>query len=102
MIFRHVSHPVSSYPTSRKSIDVAVSVLVGLRGCTEREAFDELARVVRETGIGLDSTATALIARATGLSTQEHAEAFTALGCAAWQALRCYRRQTCGLSRSLA
>ena len=67
-------------PTSRKAIDVAVGILVGLRGCSEREAFDELARVVRETGIGLGSTATALVALATGSSSPEHAEAFNAWG----------------------
>jgi AmiR/NasT family two-component response regulator len=69
-----------SDPTSRKAIDVAVGILVGLRGYSEREAFDELARVVRETGIGLSSTATALVALATGSSTPDHAEAFTAWG----------------------
>ena len=65
---------------SRKVIDVAVGILVGLRGCSEREAFDELAAVVNQTGIGLHSTASALVALATGASTPEHTEAFTAWG----------------------
>jgi hypothetical protein len=65
---------------SRKVIDVAVGILVGLRGCSERQAFDELATVVHQTGIGLSSTATALVALATGESSHEHAEAFTAWG----------------------
>jgi AmiR/NasT family two-component response regulator len=79
-VFRHLCHAAAPDPTSRKSIDVAVGVLVGLRGCSEREAFDELATVVRETGIGLGCTATALVALATGASTPDHAEAFTAWG----------------------
>ena len=79
-MLRHHSRPAPLDPTCRKSIDVAVGVLVGLRGCSEREAFDELAEVVRETGISLGSTATALVALATGASTPEHAEAFTAWG----------------------
>jgi hypothetical protein len=43
-------------------IDVAVGVLVGVRGCSEGDAFDELAQGVRETGVGIGSLAAALIA----------------------------------------
>lgn len=87
-------HQVSSGPTSRKSIDVAVGILVGLRGCSEREAFEELARVVHESGVGLGSTATALVALATGSSSPEHAEAFNA-----WGALLGRRYRDAGAAR---
>jgi hypothetical protein len=61
-------------------IDVAVGILVGLRGCSEREAFDELVRVVHQTGIGIGSLASGLVALASGSSSGGHAEAFIAWG----------------------
>ncbi len=54
--------------TSRRVIDIAVGVLVGLRGYSEREAFDELAEAVRSTGVGIGSLAAALIALVGGRS----------------------------------
>ena len=73
-----------SYPagddTSRRVIDVAVGILVGLRGYAEREAFDELVRVVHQTGIGIGSLASGLVALASGSSSGGHAEAFIAWG----------------------
>lgn len=66
--------------TSRRVIDVAIGVLVGLRGCSQREAFDELVRVVNQTGIGIGSLASGLVALASGASSAGHAEAFTAWG----------------------
>jgi hypothetical protein len=63
--------------TSRRVIDVAVGILVGLRGCSEREAFQELVRVVHQTGIGIGSLASGLIALASGSSSAGYAEAFT-------------------------
>lgn len=65
---------------SRKVIDTAIGILVGLRGCSTDEAFGELTRVVRQTGIGLSSVTAGLVAIATGSSSAEHAEAFTAWG----------------------
>jgi hypothetical protein len=53
---------------SRRVIDVAVGILVGLRGCSEREAFEELGRVVHQTGIGIGSLASGLVALARGSS----------------------------------
>ena len=50
--------------TSRQVIDVAIGILVGLRGCSERQAFDELVRVVHQTGIGIGSLAAGLVALA--------------------------------------
>jgi ANTAR domain len=62
----------------RHVIDVAIGILVGLRGCSERQAFDELVRVVNQTGIGIGSTAAGLVALAAGSTEAQHAEAFSA------------------------
>lgn len=66
--------------TSRRVIDIAIGVLVGLRGCSERQAFDELVAVVKETGLGLGRVASGLVALAGGSSSADHAEAYTAWG----------------------
>jgi ANTAR domain len=47
--------------TSRRVIDMAIGILMGVRGCTEREAFNDLASAVRQTGIGLGAIAGALV-----------------------------------------
>lgn len=52
--------------TSRKVIDLAVGVLVGLRGCRPEEAFAELVDVVHRTGVGLGAVASQLVALASG------------------------------------
>jgi hypothetical protein len=39
--------------SSRRVIDVAIGILIGLRGCSDIEAFDELVRVVHQTGVGI-------------------------------------------------
>ncbi len=66
--------------TSRREIDVAVGILVGLRGCSDRAAFEELVGVVRDTGIGIGAIATGLAALASGGSSAGHDEAFAAWG----------------------
>ena len=66
--------------TSRKVIDTAIGILVGLRGCSPEDAFTELARVVHQTGIGIGSIAAGLVAVASGSSSADHAEAFNAWG----------------------
>jgi hypothetical protein len=66
--------------TSRRVIDVAIGILVGLRGYSQREAFDELVRVVNQTGVGIGSLASGLVALASGASSAGHAEAFIAWG----------------------
>jgi ANTAR domain len=66
--------------SSRRVIDVAIGILVGLRGYSDHEAFDELVRVVHQTGVGIGRLATGLVALASGSSSAEHAEAFTAWG----------------------
>ncbi|MCV7228942.1 ANTAR domain-containing protein [Mycolicibacterium komossense] len=47
--------------SSRRVIDMAIGVLMGLRGCSERDAFDDLANAVHETGLGLGALARALV-----------------------------------------
>ena len=51
---------------SRREIDMAIGVLVGLRQCSEREAFNEIAAAVGETGVGLSSICRALVDLASG------------------------------------
>lgn len=69
-------------PRSRTVLDIAMGVLVGLRGCTPEEAFAELAKVVHGSGIGIGRISAALIdlARGASGSSAEHAEAFNAWG----------------------
>ena len=59
---------------------MAIGILVGLRGCSEREAFDDLVRVVNKTNVGIGSIAAGLVALAGGSSSAGHAEAFAAWG----------------------
>jgi hypothetical protein len=74
-----MSHRAEEH-TSRRAIDVAIGILVGLRGCSQREAFEELVRIVNQTGVGIGSVASGLAALATGASSAGHAEAFDAWG----------------------
>ena len=74
-----MSYYVGAEP-SRRMIDVATGILVALRGCTDREAFDELVSVVHQTGIGIGRLAAGLVAVASGSSSADHAEAFTVWG----------------------
>jgi hypothetical protein len=66
--------------TSRRVIDVATGILIGLRGCSADEAFAELVRVVNQTGVGIGRLAAGLVALASGSSTADHDEAFTVWG----------------------
>lgn len=47
--------------TSRRVIDLAIGILMGLRGCSEKDAFNELVNAVHETGVGLSGMAGALV-----------------------------------------
>lgn len=69
-------------PSSRTVIDVAVGILIGRRGCSPGEAFAELVRIVRESGVGIGSLAAALVALASGNSgtSAAHLEALNAWG----------------------
>jgi hypothetical protein len=51
-------------PARRREIDVAVGIIVGLRGCSEHDAFDQIADVVRRSEVPLSKTADALVALA--------------------------------------
>ena len=51
---------------SRHVIDVAIGVLMGLRRCSERQAFNEIAAAVSETGVGLKSICRGLIGLLSG------------------------------------
>ena len=66
--------------SSRRVIDVAIGILIGLRGCSDIEAFDELVRVVHQTGVGIGRLAAGLVALASGSSSAEHAEASAVWG----------------------
>lgn len=54
--------------TSRRVIDVAMGVLIGLRGYSEQQAFEELVEAMRSTGVGIGSLAAALVALVGGRS----------------------------------
>ncbi|HUO38537.1 MAG TPA: ANTAR domain-containing protein [Mycobacterium sp.] len=70
-----VSQPPLGQASSRQIIDVAIGVLIGLRGCSQREAFGELADAVRSSGTGLSATAQALVALASGtLAPSQHGQ----------------------------
>lgn len=64
-MIQHNSAHLSAIPT-RRDIDIAVGILVGVLGYSEREAFDELVRAVHQTGGGIISVARSLIAIAGG------------------------------------
>jgi AmiR/NasT family two-component response regulator len=66
--------------TSRRVIDMATGILIGLRGCSDHEAFDELVRAVHQTGVGIGRLAAGLVALASGSSSAENAEAFAVWG----------------------
>ena len=72
----------SADPHSRTGLDIAIGVLVGLRGCPPEHAFADLARVVNGSGIGIGRICQALVDLACGTSgsSPEHVEAFNAWG----------------------
>ena len=79
---RHYGYTGPTDRSSRTVLDVAIGVLVALRGCAPEEAFVELAQVVRGSGIGIGRMSEALIALARGASgsSADDAEAFNAWG----------------------
>lgn len=48
-------------PASRRVIDLGLGILMGLRGCSEQEAFDDLVAAVHDTGVGPGALARALV-----------------------------------------
>ena len=57
---------LSDEQSPRRHIDVAIGVLIGLRHCSEKQAFADIATAVHETGIGLRGVCDALITLAGG------------------------------------
>ena len=51
---------------SRREIDMAIGVLIGLRQCSERQAFNEIAAAVSETGVSLGTICRGLVELASG------------------------------------
>lgn len=47
--------------SSRREIDMAIGVLMGLRHCSERQAFDEIAAAVGQTGMTLGGICRGLV-----------------------------------------
>ena len=70
----------SEQNNSRRVIDVAVGILVGLKGCSVHEAFDELVSVVKQSGIGIGTIAAGLVTLAAGSSSSVEADVFAAWG----------------------
>lgn len=66
--------------TSRRVIDLALGILIGLRGCSADEAFAELVEVVGRTGVGVGSIATGLVALASGEAPADHPAAYEVWG----------------------
>ncbi|CPS55618.1 ANTAR domain-containing protein [Mycobacteroides abscessus] len=71
-----------THPASRRVIDLATGILMGLRGCSEQEAFNDLVATMHETGSGPDTLAQALIDLVTGspATSPHHAEAIRQWG----------------------
>ena len=61
-----LDHGIAPDIGSRKIIDTAIGVLVGLHRCSPQEAFAELAHAVHDTGISLGTLASALVSLAGG------------------------------------
>lgn len=59
-------HRIAADSQSRRPIDMAIGVLVGLRRCSPSEAFTEIADAARETGVGLGGVSRALVTLASG------------------------------------
>ena len=58
---QHISIRPTVEP-SRRDIDIAIGILIAVRGYSERDAFDELVSTVQRTGEGISRVARALIA----------------------------------------
>lgn len=59
--------------SSRRVIDQAIGVLVGLRGCSPEQAFAELVEAMQRTGLGIGTVATELV----GLACEAHSTTCT-------------------------
>jgi hypothetical protein len=59
--------------TSRRVIDQAIGVLVGLRGCSPEQAFTEIIEVMDQTGLGIGTISAELVQLAGDLESTTHA-----------------------------
>lgn len=59
--------------TSRRVIDHAIGVLIGLRGCSPEQAFAELIEVMNRTGLGIGAISTELVTLACEAESTTHA-----------------------------
>jgi len=59
-------HNLHAGGSSRHEIDMAIGVVMGLRRCSERQAFNEIAAAVGETGVSLGGICRALHMLASG------------------------------------
>ena len=71
-----------THSASRRVIDLAIGILMGLRGCSEQEAFNEFVAAMHDTGIGPGTLAQALIDLVTGSTADflHHSEALRQWG----------------------
>jgi hypothetical protein len=60
---------------SRREIDMAIGVLMGVRRCSQREASEALVCATRTTGVGLGGVSRALLDVISGDPTPSAAEA---------------------------
>lgn len=61
----------------QRTIDLGIGIVMGLRRCSERDAFDDLVNAVHETGVGPAGLAAALahLVAGTGNGVPHRAEA---------------------------
>ncbi len=64
--------------TSRRVIDHAIGILVGLRGCSPEQAFAELVEVMERTGLGIGTISAELVSLAAGAGPRAHVQDFGA------------------------
>ncbi len=62
---------------SRREIDQAIGVLIGIRRCSAEAALSELANAVRASGIGLGGVSRALLDLVTGAADPDTSAAVT-------------------------
>ena len=52
--------------STRTEIDMAIGVLIALRGCSRQHAFRQIAEAAHRAGVGLGSASQALVTLASG------------------------------------
>jgi ANTAR domain len=75
-----MAHPHSYRPAdhrSRREIDMAIGVLMGVRRCSQQEALEALVCATRTTGVGLGGVSRALLDVISGDPAPSAGEAIT-------------------------